>query len=190
VTLQFDHKSISYVSLFDARASSYRCRQRQGQSVTSHLEEMRGRVDTIEYHGGSIGESYTLVDDVDDNGNARTVAERTAIAHDRTLGIALDRGADPTRYGTLITDLSNQYAMGQDSYPSDMTSSYSLLFSYRTPTNTFPQRRFQPTFSPDSSSLSATVQSAPLSSGVTFAQQQTSPIPGSDGVLHPTITCY
>jgi hypothetical protein len=71
-----------------------------------------------------------------------------------------------------------------------MTSAYSLLVSYRTPTSSIPQRRFQPTFSPDSPSFSATVQSAPLSSGMTFAQQQTSPVPGSDGVLHPTITCY
>jgi hypothetical protein len=43
------------------------------------------------------------------------------------------RGADPTRYGTLIADLSNQYAMGIDNYPVDITSAYSLLVNYRTP---------------------------------------------------------
>jgi hypothetical protein len=80
--------------------------------------------------------------------------------------------------------------MGTDSYPSDMTSAYSLLVSYRTPTNSIPQRRFQTNISPDPSSLSTTVQSVPPSSGVTIAQQQTSHVPGSEGVLHPTITCY
>jgi hypothetical protein len=38
-------------------------------------------------------------------------AELTASAHDRTLGIALLRGADPARFGNFITDLSNQCAL-------------------------------------------------------------------------------
>jgi hypothetical protein len=40
-----------------------------------------------------------------------------SIARDRTLAIALNPGADPTRYGTLITELSNQYAMGKRQLP-------------------------------------------------------------------------
>jgi hypothetical protein len=190
VTLQFDQKSISYISLLDARASFHKCRQRQGQSATSYLEEMRGWVDTIEYHGGTVGESYTLVNENDDDGNARTEDERTALARDRTLGIALLRGADPTRYGTLIADLSNQYAMGHNSYPSDMTSAYSLLVNYKTPTNAAVTRRSHN--ASDVSSVASPISSvSPSTSGVTFAQQQKStPVPGSDGVLHPTITCY
>jgi hypothetical protein len=127
ITLQFDQKRNPYVSLFDAKSSFYRCRQRQGQSVNSYNEEMCGWVDIIEHHDGSVGESHTLVDEDDEDGNRLTIAERTSIARDRTLGIALLRGADPTRYGTLITDIANRFVMGSDVYPSDMTAAYSLL---------------------------------------------------------------
>ena len=40
------------------------------------------------------------------------------------------RGADPTKYGTLIADLSNQFVKGKDEYPKDMASAESLLEVY------------------------------------------------------------
>lgn len=49
------------------------------------------------------------------------------MAQDQTLAIALMQGANATRYGTLITDLSNQYTMGIDNYPVDITAAYGLL---------------------------------------------------------------
>ena len=72
----------------------------------------------------------------DDGTIIRSIDKRKAIARDRTLAIALIRGADATRYGTLIVGLSNQYAMGKDDYPTDITSGYSLLVKYKTPENT------------------------------------------------------
>lgn len=37
------------------------------------------------------------------------------------------RGADPTKYGTLIAELSNQFIRGKDKYPMGMASAESLL---------------------------------------------------------------
>jgi hypothetical protein len=38
------------------------------------------------------------------------------MAYEKTLAIALITGSDPTKYGTLVAHLSNQYAMGRDEY--------------------------------------------------------------------------
>ena len=53
---------------------------------------------------------------------------RTKIARDCTLGAALIRGADRTRFGTLQTTLENQFCNGKDEYPTDLTSAYGMHF--------------------------------------------------------------
>jgi hypothetical protein len=138
----------------------------------------------------TITEIYILLDVDKDDGNLRPDANLASIDRDCTLEIALVRGADTTRYGTLIPDLANQYSMGQDSYPNDMTGGYSILVIYKTPSNTSPQQRVHHHFS-DSPSQASGVFSISPASGVIFAQQQKFPlVPGSDGILHPAITCY
>jgi hypothetical protein len=122
VTLQSDEKRNGFISLLDARTSFLTCKQLQGQSADDCLETLRGWADTIEYHGGTVAEKHELVPEKDDDGNTRTADERKAIARDRTLAIAHIRGADPTRYGTLTADLSNQYASGKDEYPIDISA--------------------------------------------------------------------
>jgi hypothetical protein len=117
VTLQFDEKRNGFISLLNARTSFLTCRQSQGQTADEYLERLKGWANTIEYHGGTVAETHELVPSEMDDGTKLSVTERKAIARDRTLAIALIRGANPTRYGTLLADLSNQYAMGNDDYP-------------------------------------------------------------------------
>jgi hypothetical protein len=93
---------------------------------------MRGWAEAIESYGGSVAEPYALIAADDDDGNPRDTATRMVLARDRTLGMALIRGADPQRYGTLIIDLANQHAMGIDNYPHDLTAAYALLVNYKT----------------------------------------------------------
>ena len=121
VTLQFDSTKNSFLSLLDARARFLTCRQTQEQTPESYLSTIRGWAEAIESYGGSVAESFELVPDTDDDGNPRDEATRTTMARDRTLAMALIRGADPYRYGTLVMDLSNQHAMGIDNYPTDLT---------------------------------------------------------------------
>jgi hypothetical protein len=127
VTLQFDEKRNVFVSLLDARTSMLNCKQFPGQSVRDYLEVLKGWADTIEYHGGTVAENYTLIDEKDSDGNTRTVTERKKIARDRTLATIFIRRSDPTRYSTLVADLSNGYAMGKNEYPADLSTAYSLL---------------------------------------------------------------
>jgi hypothetical protein len=103
--------------------------------MSTSSDSKDGAADTIEYHGGTVAETHELVPSETDDGTKLSLAERKAIARNRTLAIALIRGANPTRYGTLLANLSNQYAMGNDDYLTDITSAYSLLVNYKTPTN-------------------------------------------------------
>ena len=179
VTLQFDEKHNCFISLMDAKMSFYNCKQQRSQTCDSYREELKGWVDTIEYHGGSIGESFELVPAVDADGNPLTVAERTTIARDRTLAIAYIRGADTSRYGSLIKELANRYARGKDEYPFDLNDAYSALVDYATPVNTGGRTWTTPT---------ATMSAAPEAGAMTFAQHTL--VPGTDGATYATITCF
>jgi hypothetical protein len=88
-TLQFDEKQNGFISLLDARTSFLTCKQTQKQSSDDYLETLKGWADTIEYHGGSVAENHELIPATAENGAARNVEERRAIARDRTLAIAL-----------------------------------------------------------------------------------------------------
>jgi hypothetical protein len=184
ITLQFDEKKNKFISLLDARTSLLNCRQFQGQSNDEYLESLRGWADTIEYHGGVVAENYTIVPETL-AGVQRTEDVRKQIARDSTLAILLIRRADPTRYGTLIADLSNNYAMGKDDYPKDLSSAYSLLVNYKTPAN----KRMQQDTSSVPPANNATTTTSPEASAMTFAQKAAQQ-PGANGVLHDGITCF
>ena len=185
VTLQFDQKRNCFISLMNAKASFYNCKQQEGQTADSYREEMKGWVDTIEYHGGCIAESYELVPEFDDNGAARSIPERKSIACDRTLGIAYIRGADTTRYGTLIREMANRYARGKDEYPVDLDDAYSAIVNYATPTNTGGRTRIGGSVRTAPTAFSTVT---PEGSAMTFAQQTA--IPGTNGMTYPTVTCF
>ena len=195
ITLKFDEKRDVFISLLDARTRLMNCRQQQGQSADQYLEVLRGWAETIEYHKGIVAENYELVPDTDDKGNKLTVSERTTISRERTLAILYIRGADPTRYGTLITELANMYAMGKNEYPVNLSSALSLLVTYKTPTNArerHPQSYpTQPAAGATNTPVTSAPPPAPETSALTFAQRAALPkIAGSDGVTHDGITCY
>jgi hypothetical protein len=91
----------------DTRTSFLNCKQGQNQNIDEYFEDIKGYSDTIEYHGGSVAESHTLVPEHDGSGAIMSEVRRKEIARDKTLAAALMRGADPTRYGALLADLSN-----------------------------------------------------------------------------------
>jgi hypothetical protein len=129
------------------------------------------------------------------DGTPLTAAERMKIARDCTLAAALIRGADKTRSGSLITSLDNQFSNGKDEYPTDLTTTYGVLVSYKTPLDAAPSQtstrpaRTNP-YGTDANSIAtqSTVATAD-SSGMTFAQRST-PTAGTNGVLHKGVSCY
>ena len=167
----------------DTRASFLNCRQQTWQSPDLYLESLKGRADNLEYHGGTVAESHSHVPEADEKGAARSVEERQVIARDRTLALAYIRGADPTRYGILVAELANQYALGNDNYPVDLTSAYSMLVNYTTPMNATRAARHNP-----QQTTTSTSRASGDTSTVTFTQRGV--VAGTNGVTHNKNTCY
>ena len=176
ITLQFDQRRYGHIAIMDAHQKFLTCRQSNTQTVEDYRRQLTLWSDTIEHHGGSFVTNSALANTSDSTGRTRTAAELEEAGRQETLAMALLRGADRTRYGTLLDHLANQFASGRDEYPKDLTAAYSLLVHYKTPSNA----RTRPTGTNNSSSTNSTPISstpdhnaAPPSSGasaLTFTQ--------------------
>ena len=71
---------------------------------------------------------------------------------------------------------SNQYARGNDQYPTDLTAAYSLLVHFKPATTE--SRRPPPR-----------VEGEQLQ-GMTFVQGGAAIVAGTDGAVHNRVTCY
>ena len=121
ITMQFDERHHGYTSMLNAIDGLLNCRQQPDQSVTNYMEALKSHIDTVEYHGGTLVLNLDLAPETAPDGRQLSQEERKRIARDCTLGAALIRGADRTRFGTLQTNLENQFCNGKDEYPTDLT---------------------------------------------------------------------
>ena len=156
-------------------------RQLQAQSVGDYVDALRGFVDTIEYHGGSVVANYELVPLIAEDGAMLSVAERFDVARDKTLTCTLVRGAYRPKQ-------TSSRMGGMDEYPRDFASAHSLVESYSSPSNT--NRNRQRGQQAAGAATVTAIAPAPAAGAdtVTFAQQGT--VAGSDGVTYEGITCY
>jgi hypothetical protein len=106
-------KGTGFISIMNAQRGFLSCKQQPSQSPADYRANLRSWAVTITQQGGSIAANHLLIPATDADGTVRTEAARRTMAYDKTLAIALITGADPSKYGTLIAHLSNQYAMGK-----------------------------------------------------------------------------
>ena len=188
ITQQFYAKRNGYISIMGAQRSFLNCRQGADQEPAAYLATLRTWAATITQYGGSIAANPRLITEA-----GLTDEERLAKACEKTLAIALITGASPTRYGTLITQLANEYAMGRDQYPEDMTTAYNLLVNYVIPVNTSAPNRTAPTTGRIAPPAAPPAPTVSASSGITFAQAAAAgdpPVPGNNGGIFPAVDCY
>jgi hypothetical protein len=138
ITLQFDNRRYAYNTMLDAYHKFFSCRQSNTQSVDDYLQALVLWSDIIEHHGGTIVFNLNLTAARDAKGKLISEDTRTTTAKQETLAMALIRGADPTRYGSLLLNFANHYAAGLDLYPKDLLTAYSLLLKYKAPVNARP----------------------------------------------------
>jgi hypothetical protein len=102
-------------------------------------------------------------------------------------------GADPSKRGPHIVDLSNQFVKGMFEYPKDMASAESLLELYKPPSTTHSMtRRQQPPRVAGTATRAASSEASALTftqQGPTHAERVAASVAGTDGVIHPGITC-
>ena len=187
ISMKFDEKCNAFLSALNARHSFLTCQQKSWQPNVEYRDELKGWADTIEYYGGSVAECHHLVPTERPDGTVMNLATRKALACDLTLGVAYIRGADTDRFGILITEMGNNYALGRDEYPKDLQSAFMVLESYNLPVLT--RARNSGTANPRGGGTTAATTTSPEASAMTFAQRG-APVAGLNGLTHPGITCY
>jgi hypothetical protein len=145
VTLQFDNRRYGYNSLLDAYHKFFSCRQSPTQSVDDYRQNLILWSEVIEQYGGTLVFNASLASKTHPTTDKpRTADQRTAAAKQETLAMALLRGADPARYGSLLLELANNFAAGRDNYPKDVITAYAILVEYKTPVNSTPRQKDPP----------------------------------------------
>jgi Zinc knuckle len=59
-----------------------------------------------------------------------TVEKNVSVSKDLCLAALYIMNADKARFGTLIAQLANQFLLGHNEYPSDLTEAQGLLTNY------------------------------------------------------------
>jgi hypothetical protein len=109
VMQKFEETRHAYTSMVVVMGSLSSCRQGSDQIVSDYIDRIRTIADTIEHHGGSIGNffpSATLL--TDNDGTPYTTEARCKISREAYLAALCIQNADRARYGTLIAHLANQ----------------------------------------------------------------------------------
>jgi hypothetical protein len=154
-------------------------------SLTTFKTEFENLIDVYEHYGGIIGTYPALTAMV----SARIVdtAERKKSSRDQHVSIMFLNRSDQRHYGTLWADLANQFARGNNQYPTDLTEAYSLLVNYEPP---FPiQNKDKDTITTATIPRSSTDSVSSEMTGTTLLVAAES-LPGADGVLHKNMTCF
>ena len=175
IMLRFEGQRYVFLSHSDALQNLCHFRQGIEMSLSTYLEEFQNLVDVYEHYGGSIGASPGLINAIKEG----TDKEKTKAARNKTLALSFLKGADRRRFGSLWTDLENQFSRNNDQYPSDLTEAYSMLVSYKATRNQEHTRQLP-------SSVTTPVSDI---TGITFTQNGAT-VAGSDNVTHAQITCF
>jgi len=114
------------MSKLEAKEQFYACKQDNNDC----MYKLKPWADVVKHCGGNIAGNWENIPEDFGNQEAREEA-----ALDYTLAMAYIKGVDQTRYGVLVTELKNDYAKGQDDYPTDLARVFALVNLYETPRN-------------------------------------------------------
>jgi hypothetical protein len=125
-------------ALHDAKIRLYTLRQGKYMDNAKYLELFKTHVAVVEQFGGSVTRDPIIVLrelevlGIDkDSATKAEILEARKVGEDKYLGMALVKGADRVRYSRLMYDLINQFTMGHNNYPQNVTAGYNLLINYR-----------------------------------------------------------
>jgi hypothetical protein len=113
---------------------------RQGKDVknSKYLELFQTHVAIVEQFGGEVSRGPVIViRELEFMGVAQMsttdphILEARKVGKEKYLAVALIRAADTSRYSRIMDDLVDQFTMGHNNYPINVTSAYNLLINYR-----------------------------------------------------------
>ena len=106
-------------------------------SDNNYYQRFHDVVDVAERTGGAVGvqEDRIIVEleHIAIDADIPTEEERTRatqIARDKYLAVLFLLNSDKHQYGTLVTNISNQFVHGNDTYPTTLTRAYDYIVNY------------------------------------------------------------
>jgi hypothetical protein len=181
-------------NLHDKTSISFK--QGSEMSMPIFYQNFKSKVAILEHYsvGDTFGQNASLRQAIRDAIPSTSTKSSNNLVAKRARGQALAQSflcaADKHRYGPLRVELENQFARGNNQYPTDLANAYSLLMGYQTPQGTAPTTRQHVPASQGKITMSDhnKNEEAP-NTGHTFAQAG-SPVAGIDGVTHANIKCF
>jgi Zinc knuckle len=191
VTYSFSSERYTYAALHDAELKYLLCKQKDDESTFDYLERFRTTCEVFEHYGGIIGGGKAANDGVESDASiVLSAQERQKKATDNTMAYVFLRNADPARYQSLVVDLENQYTRGNNQFPSDLPTAYTLLSKYCTVERSHEKKPgHHQTPTTPMQKTEETEQAQPVESGLTFAQPSKK-VPATDGTVSPEVRCY
>jgi hypothetical protein len=111
---KFEQTENQFVALINAKAAIFSYRQQQHQHLTEYYEAFKELIAVLESYGGQLHDPDTaappgLENDADYIN--LTPEERNTFMRDRYCAALLIQNSDNSRYGTLKSELSNDFGM-------------------------------------------------------------------------------
>ena len=143
IALNYESTKPKLLSLDDS-LEQYLVFRQEGKSNDDYFKAFNGLVSVYEHLGGTLTHGNAFDTEIADivaaavaaNAAADIVAAKkraTATVRDKVLATSLIKRSGP-KYAVLRRDLANAYALGDDKYPSDLTSALGILNAYIGPT--------------------------------------------------------
>jgi hypothetical protein len=187
ITHKFEGTRYVFLSVADARLNFYQYKQDQQQPLHEYLKNFRSLLEVLEHYGATVGEDECFLKSLEDYPESDEPTDpkllpawtkkRATDARNRTVAILFLKGADRRRYGSLWTDLENQFSRGVNQYPNDLVAAYNLLLSHKE------------TKRSNNSNGSEVVREDEEVSGMTFVQHAEI-IAGTDGITLAHMKCF
>ena len=112
-------------------------KQGRRMSDNDYYQRFQDAVDVTEHAGGAVGVQEDRIiaelEHVALDPDVPTEEERTRatqIARDKYLAVLFLLNSDKRRYGALITNISNEFVCGNDTYPTTLTGAYDYIVNY------------------------------------------------------------
>ena len=193
----FHHMQYTPLTLHKSLMRFSHFKQKKEQSVADYKDAFMSMVDVHEAQGGKIGGSpgflefaaqhgqFTTWEAVEAAGVQADIDSTRAAARQQHLAVAFLVGADPNRFGSLITDLNNQHVQQLDTFPKTLETAYQLLLAWKpyrsnNPSNsrTGGNDSGQNSHNSSSSNNNGNRSSGGTTAGAAFVQQEGTTEPG------------
>lgn len=143
IAFKFESQRYPCEASFDALTGWYQMRQHRHQSNLDYLTKFKNMINILNHYNISIGEDPLLVNYVANlnppAGQAFQDLKRGTVkfeallptVRNRFIAYSFLRDSCTHRYRKLLHSLSNQFTMGNNQYPNNLTTAYGMLINYK-----------------------------------------------------------